>query len=163
VRERGLVPIDLLHAPLMEIELRALPPELCDALFEADVARVFPISSPRRRWGHLLAAENLLAAPFNDGDVAAVSAFLTQLALALDAAQLLDRAVAVERALAHNEKLAAIGELAARIAHEIRNPVTAARSLAQLLVRDPAAPYREEHELILAQLERIEHQVAALL
>ena len=47
------------------------------------------------------------------------------------------RAVAVERSLAHSEKLAAVGELAARVAHEIRNPVTAARSLAQLMVREP--------------------------
>src|SRR5439155_1164417 len=53
-------------------------------------------------------------------------------------------------------------ELAARIAHEIRNPITAARSLAQQLVQEESA-FGEEHRLILAELERVEKQVAALL
>src|SRR5439155_202586 len=86
-----------------------------------------------------------------------------QLGLVLDAAELLARTVAVERSLAHAEKLAAIGELAARIAHEIRNPVTAARSLAQQLAREPTSPFAAEHRLILGELERVERQVAALL
>ena len=82
----------------------------------------------------------------------------------LDGAGLLARAVAVERSRAHAEKLAAIGELAARVAHEIRNPVTAARSLAQQLAREPASPLNAEHAgLILSELERVERQVAALL
>src|SRR5436309_300036 len=81
----------------------------------------------------------------------------------LHAAELLARTVAVERSLAHAEKLAAIGELAARIAHEIRNPVTAARSLAQQLAREPTSPFAAEHRLILDELERVERQVAALL
>jgi two-component system sensor histidine kinase PilS (NtrC family) len=96
-------------------------------------------------------------------DVAVLAAFVGQLARVLDATELLARAVAVERSLAHAEKLAAIGELAARIAHEIRNPVTAARSLAQQLCRDPASLFAAEHGLILTELERVERQVAALL
>src|SRR5262249_11462808 len=96
-------------------------------------------------------------------DIEAMVAFLGQLALVLDGAELLARTTAVERSLAHAEKLAAIGELAARIAHEIRNPVAAARSLAQQLARDAASPYSEAHALILTELERMERQVAALL
>ena len=149
--------------PLMEIELRELPDDLREALIEAQVARTFPILSPRRLWGHVLATEALLAAPFDEADIEAIVAFLAQLALVLDGAELLARATAVERSLAHAEKLAAIGELAARIAHEIRNPVAAARSLAQQLAGDAASPYPEEHALILSELERIERQVAALL
>src|SRR5262249_8978179 len=55
------------------------------------------------------------------------------------------------------------GELAARIAHEIRNPVTAARSLAQQLAREPGAPFHDELGVILEELERVERQVASLL
>jgi signal transduction histidine kinase len=56
-----------------------------------------------------------------------------------------------------------VGELAARIAHEIRNPVTAARSLAQQLVREPEVPYEGELRVILEELERVERQVGSLL
>src|SRR4029453_17529631 len=89
--------------------------------------------------------------------------FGAQLARVLDAAELLARTVVVERSLAHAEKLAAIGELTARIAHEIRNPVAAARSLAQQLASEPGSPFGEEHELILTELDRVERQGADLL
>jgi signal transduction histidine kinase len=137
---------------------------LAEAMVEAEVVGIVPLLSPRQRWGHLFLTTGLLGATFIDEDVELVSTFADQLALVLDGADLLTRAVAVERALAHAEKLAAIGELAARIAHEIRNPVTAARSLAQQLSRDPTSPLNAEHaQLILTELERVERQVAALL
>src|SRR2546425_8185340 len=103
----------------------------------------------------------MLGGFFHEDDVEGFQAFVAQLALLLDGADLLARTIAVERSLAHAEKLAAIGELAARIAHEIRNPVTAARSLAQQLAREPASPFAAEHRLILGELERVERQGAA--
>jgi signal transduction histidine kinase len=141
-----------------------LPLSLQEALNEANVVGVVPIVSPRRRWGHLFATARHLAAIYSDEDIRTAEEFAAQLALVLDATELLTRAVAVERSLAHAEKLAAIGETAARIAHEIRNPVTAARSLAQQLARDPMSPANTEAaQLILGELERVERQVAALL
>jgi signal transduction histidine kinase len=149
---------------LVGYELRELPTPLQDALTETDVVGVIPIISPRQRWGLMLISAGLLGATFSEEDEQVLQAFADQLGLVLDAAALLARALAVERSLAHSEKLAAIGELAARIAHEIRNPVTAARSLAQQLSREPASPLNAEHAgLILSELERVERQVAALL
>ena len=141
---------------------RGLPLPLLDALTEADVVAIIPVVSPRRLWGHVLVRTDLLGASFSDEDDQALDAVADQLALLLDGAELLARTRAVERSLAHAEQLAAIGELAARIAHEIRNPITAARSLAQQLVQEESA-FGEEHRLILAELERVEKQVAALL
>jgi signal transduction histidine kinase len=137
---------------------------LTEVLREAEVVGVVPLVSPRQLWGHLFVTTGLLGATFIDEDERIVTTFADQLALVLDGADLLARALAVERSLAHAEKLAAIGELAARIAHEIRNPVTAARSLAQQLSREPASPLNAEHaQLILTELERVERQVGALL
>jgi signal transduction histidine kinase len=122
-----------------------------------------PILSPRRRWGHLFMNTGIMRGFFRQEDADAFEAFCGQLALVLDAADLLERAVAVERSLAHAEKLAAIGETAARIAHDIRNPVTAARSLAQQLAHAPSAMFRAELEVILEELDRVERRVADLL
>jgi signal transduction histidine kinase len=145
-------------------ELRELPPALREALLEANVGLgAAPIIGARRRWGHLFMNTGLLGGTFHPDDFAALEAFVGQLALLLDGADLLVRTVAVERSLAHAEKLAAIGELAARIAHELRNPVTAARSLAQQLASETAPPLDETARLILTELERVERQVAALL
>ncbi|MEW6273143.1 MAG: ATP-binding protein [Thermodesulfobacteriota bacterium] len=148
--------------PIMEVMLDQLPEPMSEALVAANVSRLAPIVGPRQQWGFLFASEGLFAAPFNEADIEALAAFLGQLALLLDGAELRDRAIAVERSLAHAEKLAAIGELTARIAHEIRNPVTAARSLAQQLAREGGTA-REEHALILAALDRVERHMAELL
>jgi signal transduction histidine kinase len=118
--------------------------------------------SPRQRWGDLFIAAGPLGASFSTEDIQTLEGLACQLALVLDAAELLDRTVAAERSLAQAEKLAAIGELAARVAHEIRNPITAARSLAQQLAREPSG-HQEEHEVILMELERVERQIAVLL
>jgi signal transduction histidine kinase len=146
------------------MELRELPLALREAMVEANVGLgAAPILSPRRRWGHLFLNTGLLGGFYREDDLDEFQAFVAQLALLLDGAYLLARTVAVERSLAHAERLAAIGETAARIAHEIRNPVTAARSLAQQLAREPGAAHAAEHGLILAELERVERHVAALL
>jgi signal transduction histidine kinase len=143
-------------------QFAALPPAALQALVEQDVAVVLPIVGSRRAWGHLFVVRGVLAV-VEEGDSEAATAITGQLALVLDVAALLARTVAVERSLAHAEKLAAIGETAARIAHEIRNPVTAARSLAQQLAREPGGSHAPELGLILEELERVERQVASLL
>jgi len=146
-------------------EQRDLPQALRDAFLEAAVGLgVASIDSPHRRWGHLFVCTGYLGGLMREDDADVFAVCLDQLARLLDAADLLARSLAVERSLAHAEKLAAIGELAARFAHEIRNPVTAARSLAQQLARDPAAPSNAEHAgIILEELERVERQVRDLL
>src|SRR5262245_5229376 len=144
---------------------RDLPLPLREAIFEASVGLgLAAIDSPRRRWGHLFLRTGFLGGIYREDDVEAFVGLVDQLALLLDGADLLARTVAVERSLAHSEKLAAIGELAARFAHEIRNPITAARSLAQQLQSDPASPLNAEHAgIIIEELERVERQVRDLL
>jgi signal transduction histidine kinase len=146
-------------------EQRDLPQVLRDAILDADVGLgVASIDGPRRRWGHLFLRTGYLGGLLREDDADVFASLLGQVALLFDAADLLARTVEVERSLAHAEKLATIGELAARFAHDIRNPVTAARSLAQQLARDPAAPENAEHAtIILGELERVERQVRDLL
>jgi signal transduction histidine kinase len=143
---------------------RELPVAVQQALAETEIVGLVPVTSPRQRWGAAFLSGGPLGSTIGDDDRQAIQHLSDQLALLLDSAELLEQTVAAERSLAHGEKLAAIGELAARVAHEIRNPVTAARSLAQLLVRDPTSELNEEHaSLILTELERVERQIADLL
>jgi len=54
--------------------------------------------------------------------------------------------------------------LSAAIAHEIRNPITAARSLVAQMGEDPAAPENAEYARVaLAELDRVERAISHLL
>jgi signal transduction histidine kinase len=65
--------------------------------------------------------------------------------------------IRVQEELARAEKLAAIGSLAAGVAHEINNPAAIIRGNVEILLMDLPAevPGREEAEEILRQTERI--------
>jgi signal transduction histidine kinase len=55
-------------------------------------------------------------------------------------------------------------ELSARVAHEIRNPITAAKSLVQQMEEDPGAPHNVEYARVaLEELTRVERSVSHLL
>lgn len=138
--------------------------KLQEALHDCGVTWVVPVTSPRKRWGYLLVSAGTLGLAAGGARLETLERFVQQLARVLDSADLLGRAVTVERELAQAEKLAAVGEMAARMAHEIRNPVTAARSLSQTLAREPDSPHNAEHAVIITrELDRVEHQVRSLL
>lgn len=66
-----------------------------------------------------------------------------------------------EETLQKTEKLSMIGELAAGIAHEIRNPLTTIRGFVQLLNNDGIEPYYAE--TILDEIDRINFIVSELM
>ncbi|GAB6154000.1 hypothetical protein JCM17380_27500 [Desulfosporosinus burensis] len=60
-----------------------------------------------------------------------------------------------DRELARLERLNMIGEMAAEIAHEVRNPLTTVRGFLQLLTtKDEANQYHEFYHLMIGELDR---------
>ncbi|KAA0549897.1 PAS domain S-box protein [Bacillus sp. BGMRC 2118] len=72
-----------------------------------------------------------------------------------------DRKEETDRMIQKSEKLAMLGQMAAGIAHEIRNPLTSIKGFLQLLrVNHPEQQY---FSIILSELERINHIVGEFL
>lgn len=72
--------------------------------------------------------------------------------------------VADERRLGEGRHARSLEELSASIAHEIRNPITAAKSLVQQINEDPASPDNAEYARVaLEELDRVERSVSHLL
>ncbi len=69
-----------------------------------------------------------------------------------------------ERRQLENEHARSLEDLSAQVAHEIRNPITAAKSLVQQMREDPGAAENVEYARIaLAELARVERSVSHLL
>jgi two-component system sensor histidine kinase PilS (NtrC family) len=74
------------------------------------------------------------------------------------------RSVTHERRALEGRHARALEQLSASVAHEIRNPITAARSLVQQIAEDPAAPENGEYARVAAaELDRVERAVSHLL
>jgi signal transduction histidine kinase len=72
--------------------------------------------------------------------------------------------IQAERGEDQRRESRSLEELSASIAHEIRNPITAARSLVQQMGEDPSRPENVEYaKIALDELARVERSVAHLL
>lgn len=75
-----------------------------------------------------------------------------------------EREVRREKAVMNTEKQASIDELSSTIAHEIRNPIAAAKSLVQQMGEDPQSVENVEYaKVALDELDRVEKSISHLL
>src|SRR5437016_10090379 len=75
-----------------------------------------------------------------------------------------ERELRRERATVETGKQASTDERSSSIAHEIRNPIAAAKSLVQQMGEDPTSVENVEYaKVALEELERVEHRVSHLL
>ena len=88
-----------------------------------------------------------------------------QIAIAIDDSRLLEENVRLERELAERERLAALGRMAATVAHEIKNPLSAIKSIAQVMREDEGLKneYERDLSLIVGETDRLSQSITQLL
>jgi signal transduction histidine kinase len=124
-----------------------------------------PMISLNRLTGILLLGSDRPRWSLARGEVELLNLLASQASLAFENAALYraqrERLDRLHRA----ERLAAVGQLAAGVAHEIRNPLTAIRSTMQYLLRglDPGEPKHQLVEELLSEVDRINSTVGGLL
>ena len=87
------------------------------------------------------------------------------LAAAIENCQLLEEKVKLERELGERERLAQLGQMAATVAHEIKNPLSAIKSIAQVMREDErvSGEYARDLDLITGEVDRLNGSVSQLL
>jgi signal transduction histidine kinase len=101
---------------------------------------------------------------FSNEEIRILSALAELSAIAIEKARLYERIVDVEEQLRQNEKLSALGLLAAEVAHEIRNPLTVMKLLYHSLnlkfpEQDPRAKDTKIIESKIEHLNKIVEQI----
>jgi signal transduction histidine kinase len=99
-------------------------------------------------------------------DVRAVLGMLAgQVATAIEDCKLVEENVRLERRVAQGERLTALGQMAATVAHEIRNPLSAIKSIAQVMREDEhiKSEYTRDLDLIVGEADRLSRSVTQML
>lgn len=150
---------------------RAVEEELLRSLGVASFVAV-PLHAEGKPMGLLLADNAITGKSIEDEDVGILELLGIQAALAIERTQLsgeLETQVAslesATRQIRENherllraERLSAVGQMAARVAHEIRNPLVAIGGFARLLLREAPAEgsMRENIQIIASEVRRLE-------
>lgn len=137
---------------------------LASLLQRADLQAAFPL----RVGGELVAVLILETSPtgggYEEGEVEAVQLVMRQLAAVLEIRRLAEARLSVERQMAERERLSLLGMVAASLAHELKNPLSSMKALAQtvreeLTVADAGSEQAQDLGLIVEQIDRL-HGVA---
>jgi signal transduction histidine kinase len=88
-----------------------------------------------------------------------------QVAIAIEDSRLVEENVRLERRISQSERLAALGRMAATVAHEVKNPLSAIKSIAQVMREDEylRREYARDLELIVGETDRLSQSVTQML
>ncbi len=111
-------------------------------------------------------ADNLYSgSPVNDDDVQMLDTLAGQACLAIDNAQTFQSLQEAQRELVSSERLVAVGEMAARVSHEIRNPLATIGGFARSTLKKPGdiEAVKRKTGVIVAEVARLEELLTDLL
>lgn len=127
----------------------------------------FKLAYPLRREDKVagLLALDAAAASLTSDARSILGLLADQIAIAIDDSRLLEENLRLERELAERERLAALGRMAATVAHEIKNPLSAIKSIAQVMREDDGlrGQYDRDLGLIVGETDRLSQSVTQLL
>ncbi len=132
------------------------------AAFSFD-AHEFPILRGEKNEGVLYAEPHGAAI---SGETRAALEFLCeQLPGALDLCRLIEEKLQLERELAERERLALVGQMAASISHNLKNPLGSMKTILQVQMENPELPesLRGETKMVLDEIGRLSTKLNQLL
>ncbi|MGO8789316.1 MAG: two-component system sensor histidine kinase NtrB [Terriglobia bacterium] len=97
--------------------------------------------------------------------IAALEILADRLAAALELCRLIADKISLERELAAKEKMAFLGEMAARIAHNVKNPLSGMKTIVQLMEENPSLPENAQRDcrMLVDEIDRLNRNISQVL
>jgi len=165
-----------------KVATEALRRELCYPYGEILHSREFataPLSSGREVLGAVVADNAFNQAPIQEEDLRLLTTLCNQAGLALSHAmaharvesharelkEAYQRLREMHQELVRREKLSSVGEMAARVSHEIRNPLITIGGFARSMLKKPedVERVREDASIIVQEVEELEEILGSML
>jgi signal transduction histidine kinase len=142
---------------------RKADPRLAPLLGKTGFNYLFPLWYEERLTGLLLVDSTPRV--YLDEDETILLGLSRQISHSIETCRVVDEKIGLERALARQEHLASLGKVAATIAHEIKNPLSSVKTLAQLMREDPDVRDKYDRDLgyIVSEVDRLNRSVLQLL
>ena len=123
----------------------------------------FPIVRSRRVLGELRARAH--GAMVSGETYAALEFVAEQLPAAFELCGLIGEKLQLERELAERERMALVGQMAASVSHNLKNPLGSIKTILQVQMESPEmpAPLRGETQMVLDEINRLSAKLNQLL
>jgi len=153
-KELGLERVELLLGPSAVVAQYPSPPSK---------TRIFPVHRGQDVVAMLVVTP--ITSDLSGELFGALQLLADQLAAALELCQLIADKVQLERELAEKAKMAFLGEMAARIAHNVKNPLSSMKTLVQLLEEDASLPERVRGDcrMVVTEIDRLNNNISQVL
>lgn len=122
-----------------------------------------PLLKDREQIGLLEAAST---GSYLTGETTAALEFLAeQLPAMLDLSRLIEDKLRLERELSERERLALLGQMAASVSHNLRNPLSSMKTVLQVQLEKPDLPSDVRHDcsVVLGEIDRMNAKLTQLL
>jgi signal transduction histidine kinase len=122
-----------------------------------------PLTKDKREIGLL---EAVTTGAYITGETSAALEFLAeQLPAMLDLCRLIEEKVQLERELAERERLALLGQMAASVSHNLRNPLSSMKTILQVQLEKQDLPFDIRHDcaLVVGEIDRMSAKLTQLL
>ncbi len=145
--------------------------ESCDesqtllALLAAPETAIAPLIAKEKIVGVVLADNLYSTAPIDEDDLRLLDTVAQQAGLTVDNALTYQALQKAQKELVSAERLVAVGEMAARVSHEIRNPLATIGGFARSILKhtDQTADVQRKTGIIVEEVERLEELLSDLL
>jgi len=124
---------------------------------------IFPIQQRNKTVGELRVASH--GAMLSGETFAALEFLCEQLPATFDLCELIEEKLRLERELAERERLAALGQMAASISHNLKNPLGSIKTILQVQLESPEMPdsLKSETRMVLGEISRLSNKLGQLL